>query len=69
MQNPQRHLYQQQNTVSERDFAKLDRLLREKPHASTQALKAHILFTNNKTTAWFASKMQEQKMLMETARK
>ena len=58
------------NTVSERDFAKLDRLLREKPHASTLALEAHILFTNNKTSAWFASKSQEErKLLMETARK
>ena len=58
------------NTVSERDFAKLDRLLREKPHASTLALEAHILFTNNKTTNWFASKTQEeQEMLMQTVRK
>ena len=57
------------NTVSECDFAKLDRLLWEKPHASTLA---YILFTNNKTTNnyWFASKTQEeQKMLMQTARK
>ena len=58
------------NTVSERDFAKLDRLLREKPHASTLALEAHILFANNKTSAWYASKSQEErKLLMETARK
>lgn len=58
------------NTVSERDFAKLDRLLREKPHASTLALEAHILFTNNKTSAWYASKSQEErKLLMETARR
>ena len=32
--------------ISERDFAKLDRLIREKPNASTLALEAHILFTN-----------------------
>ena len=58
------------NIVSECDFAKLNRLLREKLHASTLALEAHILFTNNKTTNWFASKTQEeQKMLMQTARK
>ena len=33
------------NTVSERDFAKLDRLLREKPNATTLSLEAMILFT------------------------
>ena len=37
------------NTISERDFAKLDRLLREKPHATTMSLEAHILFSNNET--------------------
>ena len=33
------------NTVSERDFAKMDRLLREKPNASTLALEAMVLFS------------------------
>ena len=37
------------NTVSERDFAKLDRLIREKPHSTILALEAHILFSSNKT--------------------
>ena len=35
------------NTVSERDFAQLDRFLREKPNATTFALESLILFSNN----------------------
>ena len=58
------------NTISERDFAKLDRLLREKPHATMLSLEAHILFSNNKTREWLESKSPvELKALMETARK
>ncbi len=58
------------NTISERDFAKFDRLLREKPHASTLALEAHILFTNNKTSQWFDQKSETEKAkMMEEARK
>ena len=58
------------NTVSERDFAKLDRLIREKPHSTILALEAHILFSNNKTSSWFASQTPEvQSELMETARR
>ena len=58
------------NTISERDFAKLDRLLREKPHATMLSLEAHILFSNNKTKEWLESKSPEElKSLMETARK
>lgn len=40
------------NIVSERDFANLDRLRREKPNANTIALEGIILFTNNKTLKW-----------------
>ena len=40
------------NTVSERDFAQLDHLLREKPNASILSLEAMILFNNNKTAKW-----------------
>jgi hypothetical protein len=40
------------NIVSERDFANLDRLRREKPNANTIALEGMILFTNNKTLHW-----------------
>ena len=58
------------NTGSERDFAQLDRLLREKPHASTLALEAHILFLNNKTATWIESKSSEERSaLMTTARR
>ena len=42
------------NTVSEHDFAKLDRVLKEKPNASLLALEGHILFSTNKTSKWLA---------------
>ena len=35
--------------LSERDFAKLDQLPREKRNASLLALEAHILFSKNMT--------------------
>ena len=58
------------NTISERDFGKFDRLLREKPHASTLALEAYILFTNNKTSKWLDIKSASDKSkLIEDARK
>jgi len=41
------------NVVSERDFALLDRFVREKPNASTLALEAHIIFSNNKTSSGY----------------
>ena len=49
------------NTISERDFAKLDRLLREKPNASTLSLEGIILFTNNKTASWLQMKSSEER--------
>ena len=58
------------NVVSERDFGKLDRLLREKPNATTLSLEAMILFSNNKTMNWLASKSPEEvKYLLQAARK
>ena len=58
------------NTISERDFAKLDRLIREKPNASTLAMEAHILFANNKTSEWLNKKTAaERAKIMEEARK
>lgn len=58
------------NTTSERDFARLDRLIWEKPHATTLALEAHILFSNNKTAAWLATKSEsETKAFLTAARK
>ena len=44
------------NTVSERDFAQLDRLLREKPNATILSLEALILFNNNQTSKWLDEK-------------
>ena len=57
------------NVVSERDFAQLDRLLQQKPNASTLALEAMILFANNKTASWLKSKTEtEIADLLRTAR-
>ena len=56
------------NTLSERDFAKLDRLIQEKLHSTILALEAHILFSNK--TSWFASQTHEVwSELMEMARR
>ena len=56
------------NTVSERDFAHLDCLLREKPNASILSLEAMILFSNNKTAKWLSEKSQaEQSKLLQKA--
>ena len=49
------------NLVSERDFAQLDRLLREKPNATTIALEGMILYANNKTRSWLDTKKAEEK--------
>ena len=44
------------NTISERDFAQLDRFLREKPNALILSLEALILLCNNKTASWLNDK-------------
>ena len=49
------------NVISKRDFAKLDRLLREKPNATTLCLEGMILFANNQTSHWLDSKPAEEK--------
>jgi len=49
------------NTVSERDFAQLDRFLREKPNATTIALESLILFSN-KTREWLLQNILFSKM-------
>ncbi|KAG1708474.1 putative transposase-like protein [Nymphon striatum] len=57
------------NMVSERDFANLDRLRREKPHANTIALEGVILFSNNKTLEWLdALDFDKKKKMFEAAR-
>ena len=53
----QTKLVKKTNTVSERDFGKL---LHEKPNASTLALEAHILFSNNKTAKWLRESSQAE---------
>ena len=52
------------NTISERDFGKLDRYIREKPNAGLLALEAHILFTTNKTASWLDEKSDKEKEIM-----
>ena len=55
--------------MSERDFAHLDRLLREKPNASILSLEAMILFSNNKTAKWLNEKSEaELSKLLQKAR-
>ena len=49
------------NVISERDFAMLDRLLHQKPNSHTIALEGLILFFNNKTANWLASKSEEDR--------
>ena len=49
------------NAVSERDFAQLDRLLREKPGARTIAIEGMVLYSNNRTSDWLEAKTGEQK--------
>ena len=49
------------NTISERDFGKLDRLLRENPNATTLSLEAVILFCNNKTARWLRTRSTADK--------
>ena len=56
------------NVISERDFAKLDRLLREKPNATTLSLEGIILFSNNKTATWLQDKSPKEKELFQKAR-
>ena len=57
------------NVISERDFAKLDRLLHEKPNTTTLSLEGMILFANNQVSQWLDSKSLEQKQdLLKKAR-
>ena len=58
------------NKVSERDFALLDRFLKEKPNASTVAIESLILFSQNKTREWLGKKTNaERAWLFQAARK
>lgn len=43
------------NTVSERDYAQLDILMRTKPSAATTTYKAIVMWSNNKSSTWLTS--------------
>ena len=55
------------NVAPERDFAMLDRLLREKPNATTIALESMILYSHNKTSNWLDQKASEEKEILHKA--
>ena len=57
------------NISPERDFAALDRLMREKPNACLVALESMILYAYNRTSSWLEQKTIEQKQkLLQAAR-
>ena len=57
------------NVAPERDFAVLDRLIREKPNASVVALESTILYSHNKTSVWLEKQSSEdRKKLLDAAR-
>ena len=57
------------NVAPERDFAVLDRILREKPNASLVALESLILYSHNKTSQWLQEQNAEDKeRLIKAAR-
>lgn len=49
------------NVDPERDFAVLDRMLWEKPNASTVALESFILYSHNRTTHWLEQQSSHDK--------
>ena len=49
------------NVAPERDFAILDRLLHQKPNATSIALEAMILFSHNKTASWLDKQSTKNK--------
>lgn len=55
------------NRASEKDFAQLDRLVREKPNASLVAMEGLILFANNKTSSWLSQLSPEERKAIFTA--
>jgi len=57
------------NVAPERDFAVLDRLIREKPNAYLVALESMILYSHNKTASWLAEQScEERDKLFQAAR-
>ena len=58
------------NTVSERDFAILDVLLRIKPAASCHTLEIYLLWLNNKPSTWLENMNEKERNdLLDMARK
>ena len=58
------------NTICERDFALLDRFIRERPNSSTIAIESLVLFSNNRTRQWLESKSESEKAkLFQAGRK
>ena len=49
------------NVSPERDFAILDRLLREKPNASLIAIESMMLYSKNKTSKWLEQQTDDDK--------
>ena len=57
------------NASPERDFAVLDRMLREKPNACLSALEAMVLYSHNKSAVWLDQQSHEQRQkLLQAAR-
>ena len=57
------------NVISERDFAKLDRFVREKPNATSLAIESFIMLGNNKTVQWLCTKPEEERgAILQAAR-
>ena len=57
------------NIAPERDFAVLDRVLREKPNATIIALESLILFAHNKTSKWLDEQgIDEREKIFKAAR-
>ena len=57
------------NVVPERDFGMLDRLLAQKPNATTLVFEGIVMFTKNDTRSWRDSLSAEKKaIVMEMAR-
>ena len=57
------------NVAPERDFAVLDRMIREKPNANLVALESMILYSHNKSSLWLEQKTHEEKeSLLKAAR-
>ncbi len=55
------------NVTPERNFAMLDRLLREKPNANMIALEALILYSNNQSPMWLEKMSTKDKDRLFTA--